>query len=149
MHTNRIESIDLLANSTPRIEFIDLTGNKLKSLEGISNLRCVHTLFLASNSISSFKGISRLEGLKVLELGNNGIRRAEELYDLPSVQYLCLNNNELGEWAVGSETKALKDLRLDYNRIKRIKFVGSKGTLETFSAKYSSSNNLETIYWKT
>eukprot|EP01022_Parablepharisma_sp_SALTPOND_P010794 TRINITY_DN1445_c0_g1_i3.p1 TRINITY_DN1445_c0_g1~~TRINITY_DN1445_c0_g1_i3.p1 ORF type:complete len:285 (-),score=-35.16 TRINITY_DN1445_c0_g1_i3:248-1027(-) len=83
------------------------------------------------------------QSLRVLDLSNNNIRisdNSEGLQSLPSIQYLYLNGNELTAWTIGGNTRKLKELRIDNNQLKALEFVGSKGTLETLSAKYVLNN---------
>ena len=78
----------------------------------------------------------------MLDLSNNIMESSEEICELPSIQYLYLNGNELNSWIVGRNTQMLKELWIDNNHLKIIRFEGSKDCIEKISARYYLSLNI-------
>lgn len=106
---DRLKVLDLSINNlsgavsflqlTPSLRHLYLTGNRISTLEGLSNLPNLETLCLSENEITSFEGLQNLDNLRVLSLNYNSIQNFRMFPFLPSLYALNLHGNPIAEEA--------------------------------------------------
>ncbi|KAL3319428.1 hypothetical protein Ciccas_001901 [Cichlidogyrus casuarinus] len=88
----------MLSNETlPLLKTLELRGNKLATIEDLSQMRKLEKLFLAQNKFVNLEGIEKFTNLKVLHLRSNLIKRIvmDNLSSLKALEYLNLRGNYL------------------------------------------------------
>lgn len=86
---NLLWSIDNLW--CPKLRILKLDSNRIETLEGIENLKCLVQLSLSHNRIESMWEMPYLAELKELDLSGNLIKRIEMMSNLPLVEDLDLS----------------------------------------------------------
>ena len=92
---NEIDSITWKGH--PNIAYLEMRKNKLRKLEGLSNMPHLVELYLSENDISDFRGLRNLPKLTRLYLRANKIKKILNPFPfLPSLQHLNLRQNLIG-----------------------------------------------------
>lgn len=107
----------------PKLWILKLDSNKIESLDGIDNLKCLVTLTLSHNKITSMKQIPYLAELKELDLSGNQISKIEMMSNLPVIEDLNLSSNLITKINANelAPAKSLLYLNLAGNQIKVFK----------------------------
>ncbi|MFX1397094.1 MAG: leucine-rich repeat domain-containing protein [Promethearchaeota archaeon] len=124
------------------LEHLLLPRNKIKIIDGLTNLENLKVLNISKNNINKIGNLNILKCLEELDLSHNKIKTIENLYNLRKLKTLNLEYNEI-EQIQGLESNiALETLNLNHNKIVDIKNVNTLRNLKNLSL---SSNNIKRI----
>ncbi len=74
-------------------EYVDITGKGVTSIDGISRLTMLKTVYLGSNYISDVSPLQNLVSLRSIDLSNNMVYDISPLWNLTRLEYLNLAGN--------------------------------------------------------
>jgi Leucine-rich repeat (LRR) protein len=77
------------------LEMLVITHHAIESVEEISGLTNLKSLFLFNNLISSLKGIENLHQLEMLYVNSNELRSIKEIEQLTNLKELYVSDNRL------------------------------------------------------
>lgn len=162
---NKLSYLDLSNNkistlkNTPKssVRTIVLTGNDIKTLEDISNIKNLTTLYLNDNkNINDLNQLKNLENLKWIYLNNIGevdVSILSEVLDNTKDLSISLMNNTLKGKIIGAgdilniSNSKYDNLDINYSRFKDINMRNSTGEIEYEKLfNYKSSSDHLTIY---
>ena len=103
------------------ISYLNLFNNKIKKMQGLSQLKNLKTLILAFNEIEEIDDFSGCTQLTKLDLHNNFIRQVRNLDGKELITYLDLTHNWIADWSqidhITNNCPNLKELGLRCNPI--------------------------------
>ena len=76
-----------------KLKILELRKNKLKSLEGVENLKELTELYIAENELTSFQGLQNVPKLQKIHCRKNPIIKLSEVPNLPDLEYLNLRES--------------------------------------------------------
>lgn len=80
------------------ITYLNLFNNKIKKIQGLSQLRNLKTLVLSFNEIEDIEDLQACSQLTKLDLHNNFIRQIKNLEGKDQMGYLDLTHNWIADW---------------------------------------------------
>jgi len=86
-------------NNVQNITYLNLFNNKIKKINGLSNMTKLKTLILSFNEIEEIEGLENCNNLTKLDLHNNFIRQIKHLDGKEKIIYLDLTHNWIHDWS--------------------------------------------------
>lgn len=145
LYLNQITTIENLSGLLPNLTALDLSYNSIREIpeNGLSELQCLKSLYLANNKITRIQGINHLTNLTVLELGSNRIRTIEGINHLVQLESLWLARNKLTSTKGLQQLTNLTQLSLQNNRLTSVEGLEPLTQLREL---YLSENGLESMH---
>lgn len=102
------------------LERLKASENKIKSLNGIENLKALDYIELNDNEIQEIGVIKEFKKIKTLEISNNKIKTLEEFAVLKSLKRLNISKNRIFDIESLAELIELEEINLSSTRINSI-----------------------------
>lgn len=110
LDNNQINECDMVSHTS--LVNISLVKNKLKNLEGFTNLTALQQLNLSENEITTLSGIKNCGALKKLNLKGNKIESFEdEIPTLPGLEEVDFTGNPIAKLDEIAKLKPWRKLR--------------------------------------
>lgn len=127
-----IRPTDLQPPISLSLRSLELGGNRLRSLENLSQLTNLEELWVGKNKITSLDGIASLKKLKILSIQSNRLTKLEGLDSLEALEELYLSHNGLTKLENLEHNVRLTTLDFGANQIEVIENVKHLKNLSQF-----------------
>ncbi len=142
------KTVDLLSK-LKHLETLYLTSNKIKKIEHVDRLHNLTSLNIGINQIQKIENLETLIKLKSLIISFNQIQKIENLDTLINLEELGLHENKIKKIENLETLTKLKTLYLYDNDIQKLENLGSLRSLKRFSIfnnKIKKIENLDKLY---
>lgn len=112
------------------IKEINCSNQKLKSIEGIENLRNLERLYCYNNNLTTLKDIKNLTNLRYLYCSNNNLTSLEGIENLRNLERLYCSINKITSLNGIENLRNLKELHFRENKISSIKEIKNLNNLK-------------------
>ena len=139
-----ISDYDMIFRQMAKLTELNLGGNKIKSIEKLTDLKNLRTLNLSDNLITEFNNLN-LPLLQYLIVDRNQISTINNLSSVKKLQYLSLSGNLITDASLKDTTYLLVNLtylNLSDNMIDRLEFLYGYPKLVEFNI---SNNPIDKI----